>query len=74
MRDTLTWHPRSGGPECTILDKSCGEPVFVDFAGHVLEVIDGTTGEVRRAEVFVAMLGASNYTSAEATWTQSLPD
>jgi transposase len=48
--------------------------VFVDFAGHSMEVIDGLTGEVRRAEVFVAVLGASSYTYAEATWTQSLPD
>jgi transposase len=39
-----------------------------------MEVIDGATGEVRRAEIFVAVLGASSYTFAEATWTQSLPD
>ena len=51
-----------------------GERVFVDFAGHTMEVIDGLTGEVRRAEVFVTVLGASSYTYAEATWTQSLPD
>ncbi len=51
-----------------------GERVFVDFAGHGLEVIDERTGEVRRAEVFVAVLGASSYLYAEATWTQSLAD
>ena len=51
-----------------------GERVFVDFAGHAMEVIDGTTGEIRRAEVFVAVLGASSYTYAQATWTQSLAD
>jgi transposase len=51
-----------------------GERVFVDFAGHTMEVIDGATGEIRRAEIFVAVLGASSYTFAEATWTQSLPD
>ncbi len=39
-----------------------------------MEVIDGATGEVRRAEIFVAVLGASSYTFAQATWTQSLPD
>lgn len=32
------------------------------------------TGEVRTAQVFVAVLGASNYTFVEAIWTQSLPD
>ena len=53
---------------------TAGERVFVDFAGHTMELIDGATGEVRRAEVFVAVLGASSYTYAEATWTQSLPD
>ena len=51
-----------------------GERVFVDFAGHTMEVIDGADGEIRRAEIFVAVLGASSYTFAEATWTQSLPD
>ena len=39
-----------------------------------IEVIDAATGEVRQAQLFVAVLGASNYTFAEATWTQSLPD
>ena len=53
---------------------TAGERVFVDFAGHAMEVIDGATGEIRRAEVFVAVLGASSYTYAEAVWTQSLPD
>jgi transposase len=53
---------------------TAGERVFVDFAGHHMEVIDGLSGEVRRAEVFVGVLGASSYTYAEATWTQSLPD
>src|SRR6478735_4471415 len=36
--------------------------------------IDAATGGVRRAEIFVAVLGASSYTFAEASWTQSLPD
>jgi transposase len=51
-----------------------GERLFVDFAGQTVEVIDPVTGEVRTAQVFVAVLGASNYTYAEAVWTQSLPD
>jgi transposase len=53
---------------------TAGERVFVDFAGHTMEVIDGTTGEIHRAEVFVGVLGASSYVFAQATWTQSLPD
>jgi len=51
-----------------------GERLFVDYAGHMVDVIDPTTGEVRTAQLFVATLGASSYTFAEATWTQSLPD
>lgn len=51
-----------------------GERLFVDYAGTTMEVIDGLTGEVLKAELFVAVLGASSYTWAEATWTQTLPD
>jgi transposase len=51
-----------------------GEKLFVDYAGHTLPVIDPSTGEIRSAQIFVAVLGASNYTYAEATWSQSLPD
>ena len=51
-----------------------GERMFVDYAGTRLEIVASTTGEIRTAELFVAVLGASSYTFAEATWTQSLPD
>ena len=51
-----------------------GEKLFVDYAGMRAEVIDPATGTVREAQVFVAVLGASNYTYAEATWTQGLAD
>lgn len=51
-----------------------GEKLFVDYAGPTVEVISPETGQARAAQIFVAVLGASNYTFAEATWTQSLPD
>jgi len=51
-----------------------GEKTFVDHAGDTLQVIDPATGQKRPACVFVAVLGASNYTYAEATWTRGLPD
>lgn len=51
-----------------------GETLFSDYAGRGVEVIDGATGEIRRAQVFVAALGASSYTYAEASWTQGLAD
>ena len=51
-----------------------GEKMFVDYAGQTVPVVDRETGEERQAQVFVAVLGASSYTFAEATWTQTLPD
>jgi len=51
-----------------------GEKLFVDYAGHTAPVADGKTGEIREAQIFVGALGASNFTYAEATWTQSLVD
>ena len=51
-----------------------GEKLFVDYAGQTVPVVDRETGEERDAQVFVAVLGASSYTFAEATWTQTLPD
>jgi hypothetical protein len=51
-----------------------GEQMFVDYAGATLAVVEAATGAVRQAQRSVAVLGASNYTFAEATWTHSLPD
>ena len=49
-----------------------GEKMFVDFAGPTIPVIDPETGAVRDAHVFVAVLGASNYTYAEPCWSEEL--
>jgi len=51
-----------------------GEKLFIDYSGDTVAIIDAFTGEIRRAEIFVAVLGASQYAYAEATWTQQLPD
>ncbi len=51
-----------------------GEKLFVDYCGQTVPVIDQSTGEVHACQIFVAVLGASNFTYAEATYTQSLPD
>ena len=51
-----------------------GEKLFVDYAGQTVEVVDPASGEIRTAQIFVAVLGASNYTYAEATWSQGLAD
>jgi transposase len=51
-----------------------GEKLFVDFAGRTAEVIDGLTGQIIPVQIFVAVLGASSFTYAEAVWSQKLPD
>lgn len=51
-----------------------GEKLFIDYSGDKAPVIDPATGEIRFAEIFVAVLGASSYAYAEATWSQQLPD
>ena len=51
-----------------------GEKLFVDYAGTTMDVIDGATGEVHACQIFVAALGASSYTFAEAPCSQSLSD
>lgn len=50
-----------------------GEKLFVDFAGMTIPITDPNTGEVWGAQLFVAVLGASNYTYAEALPSQALP-
>ena len=50
-----------------------GERGFVDYAGMTVPVTDRLTGEVRQAQIFIFVLGASSYTYAEAFWSQELP-
>ena len=51
-----------------------GEKAFLDYSGKKLRIVDRATGEVTEVELFVAVLGASNYTYAEVTRTQKLAD
>ncbi len=51
-----------------------GEKCFIDYCGPTVPIINPQTGEIRTAQVFVAVLGASNYSYAEATWSQGLQD
>ena len=51
-----------------------GDKLFIDYCGPTVPIVDRHTGEMREAQVFVSVLGASSYTYAEATYTQSLPD
>ena len=51
-----------------------GEKVFLDYAGQTMPIVDAATGEITKAQIFVAVLGASNYTYACATRTQTAQD
>lgn len=49
-----------------------GEKLFIDYAGQTVPIIDSSTGEIKDAQIFIATLGASNYTFAEASTAQDL--
>jgi transposase len=51
-----------------------GEKVFVDYAGQTVPIVDPHTGEILQAQIFIGVLGASNYTYAEAQESQELPN
>ena len=51
-----------------------GEKLFVDYAGQTVPLIDAVTGEITKAQIFVACFGASNYTFAWATARQTTAD
>jgi len=57
---------------CLRQEYRAGEKLFVDYAGQTMEIIDPETGEIREIQIFVATLGASNYTFAEAALSQGL--
>jgi transposase len=58
---------------CLRQEYRAGEKLFVDYAGQTMEIADPETGQIHEAQIFVATLGASNYTFAEATLSQELP-
>ncbi|MCL6446144.1 MAG: IS21 family transposase [Alicyclobacillus sp.] len=53
-------------------EHKAGEKMFVDYAGPTVKVIDRETKEIREAQIFVAVLGASSYAYIEAQWSQNL--
>jgi len=52
---------------------NAGEKLFIDYAGQTVPVHDPETGKITDAQIFIAVLGASNYTFVEATPSQALP-
>jgi transposase len=55
-------------------DHKAGEKLFVDYAGMTVAIVNKDTGEIAEAQVFVGVLGASNYTYTEVTNSQKLED
>ena len=72
---TIKYRGWRGGLDATMRqDHKAGEKLFVDYAGLGVPITDAYSGAVHEAQIFVATLGASNYTYAEATPTQTLED
>ena len=59
---------------CMHFEHKAGDKVFVDYAGKKLQIVDKQTGEIKSVEVFVAILGASQLTYVEASYSQQLED
>lgn len=69
------YHRRYARPSGSMkLEHLPGYEVFIDFAGTKISVIDKDTGEIKKAEVFVAVLPFSLFTYVEACWSQKRED
>ena len=55
-------------------EHKAGDKVFIDYTGKKLEIVDRETGEIKQVQVFVAILGASQLTYVQATFTQKKED
>ena len=56
------------------MNHKAGDKMYVDYAGKTLSIIDKDTGEIKEVQFFVAILGASQYTYAEASMSQQKED
>jgi len=56
------------------IDHKAGDKMYIDYAGEKLPIVDKETGEIKDAEVFVGILGASQLTYVEATESQKGED
>ena len=56
------------------MNHKAGDKMYVDYAGKTLSIIDKQTGEIKEVQFFVAILGSSQYTYAEASMSQQKED
>jgi len=56
------------------IDHKAGDKMYVDYAGESLQIVNDATGEIKKVEVFVAILGASQLTYVEASQSQQKED
>lgn len=56
------------------MNHKAGDKMFIDYAGKTLQLIDKGSGEIKEVQFFVAILGASQYTYAEASFSQKKED
>lgn len=56
------------------VEHKAGDKMYVDYAGQRLSIVDEITGEIKAVEVFVAILGGSQLTYVEASYTQQKED
>ena len=68
------WTKRINAKATMHMSHKAGDKMYVDYAGKTLEIIDRESGEVIDVEFFVAILGASQLTYAEASMSQKKED
>jgi len=56
------------------MNHKAGDKLYIDYAGKTLQIVDKITGEITEVQFFVAILGASQYTYAEASMSQKKED
>jgi transposase len=56
------------------MSHKAGDKMYVDYAGKTLQFVDKDSGEVHQVQFFVAILGSSQYTYAEASLSQGKED
>jgi transposase len=61
-------------PQSMCQTHKAGDKLFIDYSGMTFDIIDPLTHQIRSTQIFIGVLGASNYTYAEATWSQKLED